>query len=577
MSLLFPFAFICHHRWFLLIPLALSCNQLYRGISTSMHIHDYGVGRYQDYRLLVQSPSQQTGLPDADNISLVLTRRGCDIQMEAASTSHFPTAVDMAAGWDQTILISFPSPQETDGFRLSLSPNATLPARFLLQGRMDPSRDWSDISTPRFRHAREGLRLLGGNLSPPPPPLPGRSPAPLAFDLRAPWPLAAHEAAAPVVEGLAYACLAACAAAGRAQLVARAFEGLLLAVGLAHAVAGGGYVALGRAGEALHPLALAAAYAAALGLVRRSQRWLRHALAAHGAAALLLRAAGDCLACGDCGRGAAAADPVAIAWLLGGGAMAALARRVVAAAAAAVAADGAERDALWGPLAADPAMAALAAVTARLEAECLHAKRPAARHLDRRQAHGGEPAAGQGPGDGGGGGAAGGWAAAWRAATGAQAPLARARIVEPHRRGLPGTCDEARPVRCLDRLYSQALLVAPRLHARAAGWAAAAGAALRPPPRGPGGGGGAWGPEDWLRGGLVKRPERAAGKALARYGGDASRVLDLCRVRLVVAGAAGAAAAAAAVAADGGVRVVRVRGGGAEPGGGRPDDGFRVR
>ncbi len=43
------------------------------------------------------------------------------------------------------------------------------------------------------------------------------------------------------------------------------------------------------------------------------------------------------------------------------------------------------------------------------------------------------------------------------------------------------------------------------------------------------------------------------------YEGDVSRLLDLCRVRLVVSGPAAAAAAVAAVAADGGVRVVRVK------------------
>jgi hypothetical protein len=43
------------------------------------------------------------------------------------------------------------------------------------------------------------------------------------------------------------------------------------------------------------------------------------------------------------------------------------------------------------------------------------------------------------------------------------------------------------------------------------------------------------------------------------YEGDVSRVVDLCRIRLVVAGAPGAAAAVAAVAADGGVSIVRVK------------------
>ena len=131
-------------------------------------------------------------------------------------------------------------------------------------------------------------------------------------------------------------------------------------------------------------------------------------------------------------------------------------------------------------------------------------------------------------------------------------------------------------MRSLDRLYSQALLVAPRQHGRAAAWAAATGAALYPPPSGPGVGG-LWGLEEWMRQGPVKEPERAVDKALACYGGDPSRLLDICRVRLVVAGPAQASAAIAAAVADRAMRVVRVRSSAGPGGERRLDDRFRVR
>jgi hypothetical protein len=150
---------------------------------------------------------------------------------------------------------------------------------------------------------------------------------------------------------------------------------------------------------------------------------------------------------------------------------------------------------------------------------------------------------------------------------------------EPHQRGLPGTHDEARPVRSLDRLYSQALLVAPRLRTRAAAWAATAspGSAMRPAQAAeseaesesaqsagcivsssslPG-----EGLNGLVRSGLVKCPKRAVEKVLLCYEGDASRVVDLCRVRIVVDGLIQAAAAIAAVAADKAVRIVRVKDG----------------
>jgi hypothetical protein len=169
-----------------------------------------------------------------------------------------------------------------------------------------------------------------------------------------------------MVEGLLYACLAACAAAGRARLCGWVFAGLPLTVGISLSVAGGGCIALGQPREAVLPLILSAAYAAVLGLVLQSQCWLRHGLAAHGAAALLLRASCDCLVCGDCGRGGAGVDAAAIAWFLCGGAMVALSRQLVS--------------------------RAVSAVTTRLEGDCRAA---VARHLNQR-----EPALGDGAGSG---------------------------------------------------------------------------------------------------------------------------------------------------------------------------------
>jgi hypothetical protein len=74
---------------------------------------------------------------------------------------------------------------------------------------------------------------------------------------------------------------------------------------------------------------------------------------------------------------------------------------------------------------------------------------------------------------------------------------------------------------------------------------------------------------------LVKDPRSAAWKARACYGGDAGRLLDLCRARLVFPDADGAAACLRAVAADPGARALRVRNGMRDGEGG--GSGFRVR
>ncbi len=90
-------------------------------------------------------------------------------------------------------------------------------------------------------------------------------------------------------------------------------------------------------------------------------------------------------------------------------------------------------------------------------------------------------------------------------------------------------------------------------------------------------------PAGLLRRGLLKAPARAVEKALTCYGGDVSRLGDVCRCRIAFDGlpellrcaeiVAAAAAAAAAGEGGGGVRVARVKD---RLGGAGPADGFRV-
>ena len=59
--------------------------------------------------------------------------------------------------------------------------------------------------------------------------------------------------------------------------------------------------------------------------------------------------------------------------------------------------------------------------------------------------------------------------------------------------------------------------------------------------------------------GLIKRPARAVEKAVICYGGDVSRLLDVCRARLAFATAADLACCLEAVCGAPQARVVRVR------------------
>jgi hypothetical protein len=111
--------------------------------------------------------------------------------------------------------------------------------------------------------------------------------------------------------------------------------------------------------------------------------------------------------------------------------------------------------------------------------------------------------------------------------------------------------------------------------AAAAGWAAGSGGRLDHDFSGGGGAGRARAAEArglppalgrWVRAGVVKAPGRAAEKALACYGGDPSRLLDVCRCRLVFDDPAGLAACLDLAGRTPGVRPVRLRGGLLPPG-----------
>ena len=79
-----------------------------------------------------------------------------------------------------------------------------------------------------------------------------------------------------------------------------------------------------------------------------------------------------------------------------------------------------------------------------------------------------------------------------------------------------------------------------------------------------------------MRCGCIKDPARAVRKVRACYGGDVSRLADVCRHRLFFDSPAQMEACVLCVRADADVSVLRLRGGAAGDGAPR-DGGFRVR
>jgi hypothetical protein len=129
---------------------------------------------------------------------------------------------------------------------------------------------------------------------------------------------------------------------------------------------------------------------------------------------------------------------------------------------------------------------------------------------------------------------------------------------------IPGSVDRASPVRCLDQLFSQALGVVEVLHAYCGRWAEQACGALVSLERGESGAIDGQSMQlaarKWIQLRFLKSPQRAVRKCLTCYGGDASRVVDLCRARILFDRVADLTACLEAMqAGQPSVRIVRVK------------------
>jgi hypothetical protein len=220
MSLKYPFFFLFDQQWFQLLLLLWGVTECYLGASTAQKFQDYGVSSFKSYRIYFEPPRdvasfslQATSFLEWA-IAMTLLHRGCMLP-SPNFTENGSTPAQFS--------ITFPAPQNVDGFRLDLRPRAAAAAPlpippFLLQGTNDDgaASPWTDVGAPRFRLTPEGVRLLrgdgggGGAVA-----VDARG---VAFDLRAPWPLAVLGAWVPLATGLFLLCAAACGAAGRAGL-----------------------------------------------------------------------------------------------------------------------------------------------------------------------------------------------------------------------------------------------------------------------------------------------------------------------------------------------------------------------
>ena len=562
-----------------------SCAQMCIGLMCCYNFINFGLYVFQAFKLSIISSISSSFLSDSDeNIGIRLLWNGCSIN--ESSTDHVELDLNRNL-FSESFL--FHKPVRINGFALEdkarniLLLNKQIVTTVQLFGGSLLNGSWTLIGGSNFRAAPEGIRVLD-------------SESPIrqtVFDFRPPWPLVTFWTAAPIISALGFAgaaALSAIAEAATQRQSRAALRWLCMAhiiEGIVALVSAAGFVGLGLLPGAFSPAshALTCWCLAALGLHGERLSYLAKGgtVAALGLCRLASAFVEDRLYA-DTGR-ASPPPPLSVLLLCLGPAYLAVCWRTARQTMLEMAGDCARFESAWAAFQASGALATASehstpAVSSRglpLSEISLSANLPISS----------SPLAEQG-------------LALWGAAP-------RRRTFDPKRERLsrfsqlfnslrriqdcgPGPLEYV-IVTSLDQLYSQAFMVVEVLDERCRLWGSGSGGVLHyecsPVPPRPGvervlAEGGRFGAlrgsrlEGWLRNGCIKDPARAIRKARVCYGGDVSRLLDVCRHRLFFDTPEQMEMCVRLIRADTCVDVLRIRGGTGQDGRVSRDSGFRV-
>jgi hypothetical protein len=536
---------------------------LFEGCTTSLSYGSYGPPSYQQLRVIMMPVNEASGeklsvLSSLSSVGVLqLLHAGCAI--ESFNISGF---MPSTYGYS-TAPINPRTRWQADGFALNVS--LTTGIILVLEGS-NSDGIWSFIGQASdFRKVSSGVRFFGGRKN--------MEWMQHAFDLRAPWPLLLTSSATSITFACGFAGLALLRCFGHAHR-ARPFLCLvILALLSINLVAGAGFLHLGLSRETFYPL-----WIVGVCILLGSVLWLAETFffeSAVGLSALACfgRYVEDCWIFDDCSC-LSREPPIGWMMLCVAGVHVLIWRTRLFFRLTAVEPDRAFNDAQWRQIAesegAVSAIERIGALSARVTAAC-SAQLREARHYNRARRPDppapacGTPVAATAPPE-----------QTAPPAPPAPGPAHGYELIDSHKNTVPGSADRRRPVSSLGQLYAQALVASLELCERATAWAAESQGRLShggPPAAAVPGPGLGPDPEDaclellppvtqdLVRCGLIKHPLRATLKAAACYGGDVSRLADVCRARILFDDAGGLAACAERVCADPAVRVVRVKDG----------------
>ena len=429
---------------------------------------------------------------------------------------------------------------------------------------IDGGDTWSVAGSPNFRFTANGVRFLGNNLR--------QSHNNVSFDFRAKWPLFIEGPIFCLICSLGCACIAVCGSTDPSNGKS-VFICFGVAVALNQFIAAVGFLALDIGRESFAPLSDFLVYGILVVVCARKESMFVDSLTCVGLLSLSCSAVQDFAIFQDFSFWGVSPPMQGIVFLFTGAGFAVIKECMLIRAFYAIRGDRANYDAEWARILADckemSALLKLDSLADQIASDCSTQE---ARQLNRvrvettyqcqarpplgecifwwlvRSIH---PSLAEGPS-----------LLRCTSTVGTDSDRDKERDL-CCMNSIPGSVDCLSPVQCLDQLYSQALGVVEILHTNCERWASRANGSLVSLERGESGVVDGQSMQQaarkWIQLRFLKSPQRAVIKVLTCYIGDTSRLMDVCRARILFDCVSDIASCLESMRAEPTVHIVRVK------------------
>ena len=451
-------------------------------------------------------------------LDIQFLRSGCNIsKYPNISVIGDPTNVSL------NLAISLPHLTEFDGFFLTINHEFRCDnIRFQLFGSDGNLTDWRVVGASAYRQRVTGVHFMEKNVP---------CNQTISIDYRPPWPLMCFGVLQSAFQTLLCFAICTCGVLNCARVGVLCFVACMFFLAVDTAAVAIGYVSLGIASESIVPFFQFMSYITIASVLCYAQEYFIEAATIWSFVIILVRIASDCAGNDDCENLLADFPSITcICAILGSVFVTArlvyVRSTVLAAQPGRMALDKRWAEASPAASVSPASLAHLHRLTSRLQAACTVGPPP--RQCNRRRLElpsGSSRAGALGASDD----SMPGRPGIMRVSSGSSV-VSQSQHIGPLSLGeapttVPCDRDPERPVTSLAQLYAQAFAVAALLRQRCRVWAAASGGRVDPLFDSEN----AAADSEEHPGREIKDPGRAAEKALVRYDGDVSMLLDVCR------------------------------------------------